>query len=236
MCLTIRELELIKNLLKKNKKIQMLSNLVLTTNSLFKYFKSKIEKKNIFYIEADYIWGRKQKLFEWRSLIKKYSLTLGAGIHMIHLIMWLLDSKPQYVQGFINNKITKNTKYKKESFVLAILKFPKDILVKVTANAAGLFKHYHEIKIFGKNQTLSNSLMGSYSFEKKNKTNKFKILKQAYPDKKNRKNLIRNFINSIFVKRQKFDQSLNSQLDLMNICFSIDKSIRVNKMIKVKYK
>ena len=60
----------------------MISNLVLRVNSLFKEFKKRIDKKNIFYIEADYVWGRK-KLFEWRSKVKDYSLILGAGIHII---------------------------------------------------------------------------------------------------------------------------------------------------------
>ena len=55
MCLNLKELRNIKNLLiKKNLKIT--SNLVLRTNSLFKEIKKKIKLKDIFYIEADYIW------------------------------------------------------------------------------------------------------------------------------------------------------------------------------------
>ena len=40
----------------------MTSNLVLRVNSLFKEFKKRIDIKNTFYIEADYIWGRKKKI------------------------------------------------------------------------------------------------------------------------------------------------------------------------------
>ena len=71
--------------------IKITSNLVLRVNDLFKNIKKKIEKDNIFYIEADYIWGRKKKLFGWRSKIKDYSIILGAGIHVIDLVMWLLN-------------------------------------------------------------------------------------------------------------------------------------------------
>ena len=49
-------------MIKKNSKIKMISNLVLRTNSLFKTFKNKINKKDVYYIEADYIWGRQEKL------------------------------------------------------------------------------------------------------------------------------------------------------------------------------
>ena len=65
MCLTFQELRNIKKLLIK-KKLKITSNLVLRTNSLFKEIKKKINQKKIFYIEADYIWGRKYK-FSWHE-------------------------------------------------------------------------------------------------------------------------------------------------------------------------
>ena len=39
MCLTLLQLKKINQLLKKNKKVKMISNLVLRTNSLFNFFK-----------------------------------------------------------------------------------------------------------------------------------------------------------------------------------------------------
>ena len=38
--------------------------------------------------------GRKNKLYGWRSKINDYSVTLGAGIHMIDLINWITKLKP----------------------------------------------------------------------------------------------------------------------------------------------
>ena len=235
MCLTIKQFKSIKQMVRKEKSIKIFSNLVLRTNALFKYFRERIKNKKIFYIEADYLWGRGHKLFQWRSTIKRYSLTLGAGIHMIDLIMWLLNSKPSHVQGFSNNKITKNSSYKKQGIVLAILKFPKNILVKVTANASGIYNHYHEIKIFTEKETLSNSFLGSFSFNKKKNKTSFNLIKKSYPDKENRKNLIRDFISCIFLKKKIKYQTIKEQFDLMSVCFSIDKSVKLKKMIKVRY-
>ena len=62
LCLNIAQLKKIKNLLKNKPKINITSNLVLRVNSLFQEFKKKINNKKIYYIEGDYIWGRKKKL------------------------------------------------------------------------------------------------------------------------------------------------------------------------------
>ena len=104
MCLKLTELIKIKKLLKKKPNIKMVSNLVLRTNDLFLNFKKQIEKKKTIYIEADYLWGRKHKLSGWRNRIKDYSITLGAGIHMVDLVMWLLKLKPTSVQVFGTKK------------------------------------------------------------------------------------------------------------------------------------
>ncbi len=62
MCLNPNQLKNIYKLIKK-KKVKMASNLVLRVNSLFKDFKRRIKKNRIYYIEGDYLYGRKEKLF-----------------------------------------------------------------------------------------------------------------------------------------------------------------------------
>jgi len=93
MCLKIEQLLKIKSLIKKKPNIKIISNLVLRMNSLFLRFKDDINYKDIFYIEADYIWGRKEKLYQWRSKIKDFSIKLGAYIHVIDLVIWFTKKK-----------------------------------------------------------------------------------------------------------------------------------------------
>ena len=231
MCLTIDQLKKIKKRLNKNKEIKIIPNMVLRENSLFKYFKKKIRSKKIYYIEGDYIWGRKHKLFEWRSKIKDYSITLGAGIHLIDLIMWLTKKRPISVFATGNKLITQNSIFKKESFVIMIFKFPNDLIVKITANAAAVYDHFHELKIFCQNETFVNSRLGSFSYEKKI----FKRILSDYPDKKNRKKLIRSFIDNLIAKKKIEVISLKEQIDLMSVCFAVDKSLKLNKTLKIKY-
>ncbi len=231
MCLNLSQLKKIYKLIKKKKNIKMTSNLVLRTNSLFKSFKKRINSNKIFYIEADYIWGRYKKLFGWRSNVKEYSLTLGAAIHMIDLVCWLIGLKPKTVLAVGNDKLTKNTKFKKKSLVVMFFKFPQNILVKITANSVAVHNHFHALKIFSKNETLENTYQGAFSYNKKGVIK----IKGKYPDKKNRKKLIHNFLDYLKNKNTKPIVSLKEQFDLMSICFAVDKSIKLNKTVKINY-
>tara|TARA_B100001564_G_C20617091_1_gene660466 strand:- start:358 stop:1350 length:993 start_codon:yes stop_codon:yes gene_type:complete len=236
MCLNTNQLNQIKILLKRKPKIKIISNLVLRRNSLFDGFKKKININDIFYIEADYIWGRRYKLFQWRSKIKEYTVTLGAGIHMIDLIMWILNKKPLFVTSFSNKIVTKKTNFKKQSFLIYIFEFSKDIIVKITANAAGIYNHYHEVKIFEKNKTLVNNFLGSYMFNKKGLKTYCKRLNYKYPDKKNRKKIIQEFIDILIEKKSNSIISFKEQYDLMKVCFAADRSLNLKKRIKIEYK
>ena len=233
MCLKPNQLKNIYNLLKKNK-VKMISNLVLRVNSLFLNLKKKINKNKIYYIEADYIWGREKKLYGWRSKEKNYSVTLGAGIHMIDLVMWMLNNRPKYVTSFANDKVTKNSKFKKKSLGVYIFEFPSNILVKISANAASTYNHMHELKIFQKGSSFINNFNGQYMFNKINGKTSLKKLNFDYPDKKNRKLLIQQFIDSLRNKKKEI-MNLKEQIDLMTVCFAADESIKKNKRIKIKY-
>ena len=204
-------------------------------NSLFIDLKKRVKTEDIFYVEADYIWGRRYKLFQWRSKIKDYSVTLGAGIHMIDLIMWIMNKKPLYVTSYSNSLVTNKTKFKKKSFLIYIFEFSKNVIVKITANAGGIYNHFHEIKIFEKNKTLVNNFLGSYMFKKKGIKTQFKKIYSKYPDRKNRKKIIQNFLDILIDKRANSIISFKDQYNLMKVCFAADKSIIQNKKIKIKY-
>lgn len=235
MCLNLTELKKINFLLRSNRDIKMMSNLVLRYNSLFKHIKKNINKKKVFFIEADYIWGRRNKLFQWRSKIKNYSLTLGAAIHMIDLVMWLLNDKPISVTSYGNNIATKSSSFRKKSFIIYVLKFKNNLLVKITANASAAHDHFHELRVYQNNKSLINSFLGAYTFLTKNKKIVLKKIIKEYPDKSNRKNLIRDFIDFLIKDKKKAPISHEDQIRLMTVCFYADKSLQDNKEKKIKY-
>ena len=157
-------------------------------NQFFNQVKKNISKDDVISIEADYLWGRKYKLEEWRSKLKNYSIILGAGIHMIDLVMWLINSRPLCVQSFGNRIGTERSNFKKESFAYSIFEFPKKKIVKVAANASGIFDHFHELKIFEKNKTLIHSYNGTFYLKKFGKKNRYYKINQIIQIKKEEKN------------------------------------------------
>jgi len=236
ICLNEKQLKKIYKELKLNPKIYFISNLVLRKNSLFNKLKSNINKKDLYHIEASYLWGRKKKLFQWRSKTTEYSLTLGATIHILDLICWLTNSRPLSVIAKTNKKITNNTSFKKFSFATYIFTFPNDIVVNLKADGVCIHPHYHSLKIFEKNKTTISDFCGQFEIRKQGKLDKFKIIKTnyEYPDKKNRGKFIREFIDSI-IDNKPSHPSKKDIIDLMTACFHADLSARCGKEIKIRY-
>ena len=235
ICLNQVHLKKIYQELKKKPYIKFISNLVLRENTLFNAVKKKINYKDIYHIEASYLWGRKEKLFTWRAKTKNYSLTLGATIHILDIVCWMLNSKPLSVFTKTSNKITKKTNFKKFSFASYLFTFPNDVIVNLKADGVCVHPHFHDFKIFQKNKTFISSLNGQIEIIKKG-IDKYHVTNKNYdyPDKKNRKKLIQNFIDAILDKKKQ-NISKKNIFDLMTACFYADLSKKKGKELKIKY-
>ena len=232
--MTQTELKKIYKLAIKKKNLSLVSNLVLRANSKFKKIKNFINKKkdNIYYIEADYLWGRPKKFEGWRSKTKNYSIILGAAIHVIDLVMWILDRKPKNVYSVGNTLATKKSKFKGNSFELIVLEFENGLIVKITGNGPCKYEHFHELKIFSEKYSIIHSLFNSNVVLKNNKKKK---LLGNYPDKKNRKNYIRSFISDLRKNKKQSIKEKQRLFDLMTVCLHAVKSSKKRKKIKLNY-
>ena len=92
----------------------------------------------------------------------------------------------------------------------------------------------HELKVFQKDKTIIHSDKGIEITKKIRGKIQKKILKVKYPMRKNRKILIRSFIDFI-LKGKKPLMDFKEQFDLMNVCFALEKSLKTNKKVKVRY-
>ncbi len=232
MVLSPDELNIIIKLVKKYK-VKILSNLVLREVDFFKKIKNKIKKNEVNYIEADYWWGRAKKLFGWRSKVINYSLTLGASIHMIDIVNYLLEDKPTHVFSKGNNLHTKKSSFKKNSVVTHLFTYKDGKILKITSNATCKHPHFHEIKIFEKNKTIISNLSGQKIIDKNLNV---KNLNFKYPDKNGRKKLIQNFLDFLIKKKRgTYSPSWKDQINLMKICFAADLSLKKKSEIKIYY-
>ena len=153
---------------------------------------------------------------------------------MIDLVNWLLDKRPSEVIA-LGSKNVNLRKYKKVSDCILLLKYDKNISVKISVIATSPYKHFHELKIFSNKHSLIHNIDKSKimkGFEKKNKTTS---LKESYPQKKNRSFLINNFINSLLDRNHKHIINQNEVFNSMCIALAAEKSLKNFKKVKIKY-
>ena len=236
-CLNINELKKICSSLKKNKKITFSSNLVLRNNPSFIDLKKKIKKKvtgDIYYCEGDYNYGRINKiLYGWRGQIPFYSVVLGGAIHLIDLIIWLSNKKVRSVIAEGNKISTKNTVFKNYDLVSALLKFEDGMISKVTSNFASVTPHHHILSIYGTKSTFfyNNKEIKFYKSRDdlniKNKNSKF--------SNKQKSEILNSFIDSVYYQKDLKIVHENEIINLMSVCFAVEKSLKTKKWEKVKY-
>ena len=239
ICLYESELNKIYKAFKK-KKLKLSSNLVLRTAPLFIDLKKQISNGDfgkLFYLEADYLWGRINKFFSWRSKMSYYSKIYGAAVHMIDLVVWLLDKYPSEVFATGNKIATKNTKLKFNSFVNLNLIFHDGLIVKITGNGPCVHPHFHSLKIFGSKKTFIHDYKNSLFIKdrEKLKIKNLNLNKKIYPAKQERSRIINSFLLSILKKNNKHLVKSKEVFDVMSICFAAEKSMNSGKKIKIKY-
>jgi len=239
ICLFDDELEGIVDALKNNPDIVLSSNLVLRTNSRFKNFRNQIlsgDLGDVYYIEADYYWGRINKLYGWRADMEYYSIILGAAIHMIDLAIWLVNEKPVSVYA-VGNKIgTDTSKFKFNSFAMLSIEFESGLIIKVTGNGSCVHPHFHGLKVFGRDKTIIHSFSNAYSLYSSAPDAKLNMIKDSYPEKDKRSEVIHSFVNYLSKKSKYLSVSSQETIDLMSVCFAAEKSIITGEKVSISYK
>ncbi len=240
ICQNLSQLRNIYNLFSKKNKLKFSSNFILRTVSEFKFLKKIVQNQkmgNIYYIEADYNYGRLEKITKgWRGRIPFYSVISGGGIHLIDIICNYLGEYPTAVFASANKIATSKSAFKFNDFVISVLKFKSKKISKVTANFGSVTPHHHHLKFFGtkgsffKEYDQSTLISNRYNVKKNSK-------KFNFDKKYNKSELLNNFIK-VLVKKLNLKKIPNFKdiLKVMLICFAIEKSFKTNKEITINYK
>ena len=78
-----------------------------------------------------------------------YSVTLGGGLHLIDLILWITGKKIEKVISIGNKISTSRSRFKFNDNVTALLKFSNGITAKINSNFSSVTSHHHSLEIFG---------------------------------------------------------------------------------------
>ena len=238
LCLNDHELKKIYKTLSENPEIKISANHVLRANSRFKKIKNLINSDNLgdlFYIEGDYLWGRKEKLYQWRSKMDFYSIILGAAIHMIDLIMWMTKSKPVSVYAIGNKISTYNSTLNYNSFALLNLIFENGLIAKITGNGGCIHPHFHALKIFGTKKSIEQNINGSYYINSSNPGVELEKINEPYPEKHTREKVIHSFVDSILDSNLYPLVTKNDVFDVTSVCLAAEKSMKDNRPTKIDY-
>lgn len=239
ICMTKIEAQKIHSKLRENPKLHLSSNMVLRTCPLFNKLKQKINSNkmgSIYFYEADYFYGRKEKLVSgWRADAKLYSIIYGAAVHMIDLIMWVTEKKPLRVHALGNGISTAGTRQKNNDFAVLMLEFEDNMIVKISAHGGCVHPHFHSLKVFGTNSSFIHEITGTVWLETSDPNQELKKEDEEYPAKMKRNNALISFLDSLI----KFDKismvSKEEIFDVMSVCFAAEEAVQTGKIVEIKY-
>ena len=222
-------------LLKKNKDIYFSTNYILRKSPRFIELKNMMKMNKlgkIFYIEADYNYGRVKKITHgWRGKIPFYSITNGGGIHIIDLVSFLTSKKVIELKSYANKIVTKKSNFKFPDCVVTIAKLEDNVIAKFTSNFGCVYPHFHKLNIYGTKKTFENHLTEGRFFIKRDEKI-FTKLKSKYKTSKSL--VLDEFINSIIHRKNRV-KFIKDTFDALSVCFAIDKSYKMNKSVKINY-
>ena len=238
ICLTEEELRNIAWELKSHPQLLLSSNLILRKTSRFIELHDRISRGqlgNIFHIEGSYDYGRLHKLTDgWRGKIPNYSVTLGGGIHLIDLIIWLSGKKITYVSGVGNGLATSESQFDGLSLTSASIEFNDGSTAQITSNYASVAPHHHKLCIYGTNGTFEQSHLGTAYYWSRDPNEQTEKVSSPYPGT-SKGDLLANFIDSILDEKNLPLISAQEVLDATSVALAIDQSIRSQSGQPVNY-
>lgn len=237
MCLQEKEAGILRQLLNAKPELKISSNLILRRSPRFLRLREMIQKGEfgqLYYLEADYLYGRLNKITEgWRGQIDYYSIVYGGSVHLVDLLLWLTGDTVEEVQAYGNKMVTANTSFKYNDCVVAILKFKSGMLAKITANFGCVHPHYHQVSIYGTQATFQNGPKSGLLFKSSDKNAAPEEIHDAYPGAR-KGDLIQDFIDSI-LNDQHAQVSREDVFKTMSVCFAIEKASLNPGPVKVQY-
>ncbi len=239
LCLFSEEAITLRKKLIENPGIMLSSNLNLRTSPRFIRLQKAVlsgEMGKLFYMEADYLWGRINKLVnDWRTEMPYYSIVHGAAVHVIDLILWVTGKKPIEVFGYGNQISTRENGFRFNDFSVIIMKFDNLLTAKVSANSGCVHPHFHDVSAFGTEKTFINDVNGGRFIVSRDIDAEAIRIEDEYVAVNKKAEVIRTFIDSIIDPGKQPVVSEEDVFSTMSVCFAAEKAIRQGRPEIITY-
>ncbi len=217
--------------------LKISSNLVLRKSPRFLEIQKLIVQGafgNIFYVEADYNYGRLEKIVNgWRGKIEGYSGVFGGGVHIVDLLMWFTDDVIEEVSAYGNAIASYGSGFRNNDMVVSILKFKSGMIGKVAVNLGSVHPHFHPVALYGTKATFVNGLRHGVLYESRDPMIPPREIITEYPGASGDL-LIPSFIDAILGKSEPIVTE-DDVFRAMSVCFAIEKAHREKSPVQVEY-
>jgi predicted dehydrogenase len=237
LCLREDEALQIRELLKRNRRLRLSSNLILRVSPRFLAVKSLIADGTLgqpFYVEGDYNYGRLHKITDgWRGEIDFYSVVHGGAIHIVDLLLWLTGDRVAEVCAYANNLASRDSQFRYNDMVVSILKFESGLVGKVSVNYGCVCPHYHALSIYGTKATFINGEPHGTLYESRDHDRPCRSITAEYPGV-HKGALIHSFVDSIV----NGTEALVTEEDVfrtLSVCMAIETATHHTGGVTVRY-
>lgn len=235
LCCSEAELSDIREALAANPGVRLTSNTILRMSPRFQKLREDVvsgEMGDLYYAEADYDYGRLQKLTDgWRGRIPDYSVMLGGGIHMVDLLLWLTGRRVVEVYAVGNRLCSRGSGFKNQDMVVATLQFEDDMVAKVSANFGCIKPHFHRVTVYGTRATFENGADFALMYRSRDPNVAPEKVRTAYPGV-HKGALIPGLVDAITGRGRAVVEE-KDVFATMEACFAIDLSLHRRQPVSI---
>ncbi len=237
LCTRAEELADIMEALDRNPGVRLSSNTILRKSPRFMQLRQEItagKLGRIYYAEADYNYGRLEKLHSgWRGRIPEYSVMVGGGVHMVDLLIWLVGRRVVEVHAMGNRICSEGSPFHGMDMALATLRFENDVIAKVTANFGCVYPHFHRVSLYGTESTFENRMDDAIVYRSRDPGTPPVRVGTPYPGV-DKGALIPGFIDTVLGSGES-DVDESAVFETMSTCFAIDRSLQEGRPVRVTH-
>lgn len=239
LCLLPEEAQRLRQALREHPGVRLSSNLNLRSCPRFRVLKARLTQGQLgvpFYLEADYLWGRVEKLTEgWRGRMPYYSIILGASVHMVDLVVWLLGLRPVSVFSQGQRLVTAQSAFQYDDFNVMLLRFENGVVAKIMATAGCCHPHFHRLAVYATRETFAHDYLGGGRLTSSLPAVAAEALEGDYPARDQKPLVIDSFVDALTGKKEPPLVSEQDVFDVMSICFAAEKSARQQGPVEIEY-
>lgn len=236
LCTQLPELVRIRECLDERPGVRLSTNTVLRKSPRFRELHASVRAGDlgrIYYLEADYNYGRLEKLTNgWRGRSPGYSVMLGGGVHMVDLVLWLSGARAKECYAVGNRICSEGTSYEGYDMVLANIRMEDETIAKVSANFGCVYPHFHQVSLYGTKGTFVNGTDSARLYRSRDRTYPPDEIKTPYPGVPKHA-LLPSFVDAILGRGQAEIEE-RDVFETMRVCFAIEKSLSEGKPVDMR--